>query len=81
MSAFDYKTAPLNDALRRYLKDMPDLGYNGQYLIREALADIERLTVELQVFVTAYDDWLGRQTGKPSIDLAENARRLLQGGK
>ena len=47
MSDFDYKTAPLVEALRHYLKDMPDLGYNGQYLIREAAAEIERLKAEL----------------------------------
>jgi hypothetical protein len=38
---FDYKTAPLVDALRQYPKDIPDLGYNGQYLMREAAAEIE----------------------------------------
>ena len=49
MSDFDYKTAPLVEALRHYLKDMPDLGYNGQYLMREAMAEIERLEVDADI--------------------------------
>jgi hypothetical protein len=60
-------------------------------------ADIDRLTREenayrmeigalkcaLQEFVTSYDYWLSRrrEDGKPLIDLGENARALLQGGK
>jgi len=44
-------------------------------------AENERLKTELQVFVTSYDEWLGRQDIKPDIDLAENARQLLKGAK
>ena len=65
-----------------------------QTYMAEQQADIERLTREehayrmeigglkcaLQEFVTAYDDWLGRQDGRPLIDLGENARALLRGG-
>jgi hypothetical protein len=48
MGDFDYKTAPLVDALRQYPKDIPALGYNGQYLMREAADEIERLRTGLQ---------------------------------
>jgi hypothetical protein len=42
-------------------------------------AEIEQLKSALQDFVTSYDDWLGRQDGSPTIDIAENARKLLRG--
>ena len=48
MSDFDYKTAPLVDALRQYPKDV-SLGYNGQYLMREAATEIERLNARFKV--------------------------------
>jgi hypothetical protein len=68
-----------------------------QTYMAEQQAEIERLTREehayrmeigalkcaLQEFVTSYDYWLSRrrEDGKPLIDLGENARALLQGGK
>ena len=36
MSNFDYEDGPLVGCLRQYPKDVPNLGYNAQYLMREA---------------------------------------------
>jgi hypothetical protein len=47
VSEFDYNSADVVPALRQYLKDVPNLGYNGQYLMREAAATIERLRADL----------------------------------
>jgi len=82
---FDYKTATLVEALRQYPKDIPDLGYNGKYLMREAAVEIERLNARLKVNAAWEKEELMHNLAQCNHKIerlnAENDRYRLENGK